>query len=63
MPADLTFTGQQAIIVAPVGEWEPGESKTIDDAEFAAALLKRPDFTLTPKKTPAKAPAPAKTPA
>lgn len=64
MPADLTFTGPQALIVHDVGEWTPGESKTIDDADLAAALLKRPDFSkTTPKKSPAKASAQAKTPA
>lgn len=58
---DLTFTGPQALIVHDVGEWKPGESKTVE-ADLAERLLKRADFTKTqPKKTPAKASAPAKT--
>ena len=60
---DLTFTGPRALIVHDVGEWNPGESKTVE-ADLAERLLKRADFSRTqPKKSPAKASAQAKTPA
>lgn len=52
---DLTYTGHLALIVGGVGEWPPGESKRIDDAALAEGLLKRPDFTKTPKPVPARA--------
>lgn len=52
---DLTFTGPQALIVHDVGEWNPGESKTVE-ADLAERLLKRADFTKTPKPVPARAP-------
>jgi hypothetical protein len=55
----LTHTGQQAVALESVGEWNPGESKDVPE-DLGRRLLKRPDFTKTPTTKPARATAKAK---